>query len=298
MLKMKISVLTATYNRGGLLKDLYTSLLVNLKFDVEVEWLIMDDGSSDNTKKVVEDFARDKMITIQYFWQKNQGKMVAINNLVPKATGDVVIECDSDDYFCQDAFKIIREEYEKCKEKEGIYAFCFEKIEKTTGKMMSERQIPERTTLFDLYFKQDETGEKALVFLTEIRKSFSYPLEGKERFVTEARMYHQMDLEYAIICIPKPIMVCQYQQTGYTKNIQKVFKENPLGYYAYFQEIFNHPMQGVTFSKWMYAIKHYILFSNLTKEKHPIRKIRGWKNKLAVVLLWVPGSIKTRVQFQ
>lgn len=46
---MKISVLTPTYNRAGLLNRLYTSLIINSKYDVQIEWLIMNDGSTDNT---------------------------------------------------------------------------------------------------------------------------------------------------------------------------------------------------------------------------------------------------------
>ena len=95
--KLKVSVLTATYNREQLLNTLYNSLIKNSKYNVDIEWLIMDDGSTDNTKKVVEEFIKANEITVKYYSQKNQGKMVAINNLVNHATGKLIIECDSDD---------------------------------------------------------------------------------------------------------------------------------------------------------------------------------------------------------
>ena len=78
----------------------------------------MDDGSVDDTKEVVNRFKENnekkeiKNFEIKYFYQENQGKMVAINNLVEKANGDLIVDCDSDDYFTHDAFKIIKEEYE------------------------------------------------------------------------------------------------------------------------------------------------------------------------------------------
>lgn len=291
---MKISVLTATYNRAGLLNRLYASLLVNSKFDVPVEWLIMDDGSTDNTKRVVEGFQKDKMIEIHYFRQQNKGKMAAINALVEKAKGDLIVECDSDDYFTENAFQIIKETYEKCENTERLYAFCFEKVD-ISGKIMADVVKEGRTTLFDLYFKQGECGEKALVF-TEVRKQYRHVLEEGERFVTEARMYHEMDKMYQILCIPKPIMICQYQEEGYTKNIQKIYKENPLGYYAYFKEIFEQNTKDMQFSKWMYAIKHYLLFAILTKQKHPIYNINGSKNKMMATLLYLPAKIKMKVE--
>ena len=76
---MKISVLTPTYNRASLLKNLYNSLVKNSKYGIEIEWLIMDDGSVDDTKTVIEGFEENDNLKIKYFYQENQGKMVAIN---------------------------------------------------------------------------------------------------------------------------------------------------------------------------------------------------------------------------
>ena len=91
---MKVSVLTPTYNRGDKLNRLYTSLIVNNNSKVEIEWLIMDDGSKDRTKMIVTNFIKQNIIDIKYYYQENQGKMAALNNLVKYATGDVIIECD------------------------------------------------------------------------------------------------------------------------------------------------------------------------------------------------------------
>ena len=74
--------------------------------------------------------------------------------------------------------------------------------------------------------KNGEIGEKAIVFFANIRKQYQYKIENHEKFSTEARMYHEMDLKYKMKCINKPIMICDYKADGYTKNIQKIFKEN------------------------------------------------------------------------
>lgn len=83
---MKISILTATYNRAKFLPNIYESLKDNLKYNVDFEWLIMDDGSTDNTEEIVKKFISENTMTIKYYKQENQGKMVAINNLVEKAS--------------------------------------------------------------------------------------------------------------------------------------------------------------------------------------------------------------------
>ena len=106
---MKLSILTATYNRANLLKRLYESILMNLNVGIEVEWLIMDDGSSDETENVISKIRDENRIYIKYLKQVNQGKMAAINHLMDYARGDLIIECDSDDYFAENAFLYIKD---------------------------------------------------------------------------------------------------------------------------------------------------------------------------------------------
>ncbi len=288
---MKISILTPTYNRKDLLKRLYSSLLKNSKHGLDIEWLIMDDGSTDDTKTIVKEFKKENKIEIKYYNQENQGKMVAINNLVTYATGELIIDCDSDDYFTNNAFKIIKEEYEKYKNQNNIYGLCFLKFDQN-GKNMGNEFRNQRTTMFDLYFKEGETGEKAIVFFSGVRKKYKHELEHGENFITEARMYHKMDQSYKMICINKTIMICEYQPKGYSKNIKKQFKENPYGYYEYFKEILQRDMKGVNFKKRLYVIKHYILFSYLTKQYH-IRKVKNWLNRILICFMWIPGIVKS-----
>jgi len=278
---MKLSILTPTYNRAKTLPKLYESIKKNKIDTLELEWLIMDDGSQDNTKEVVESFMAENIISITYYHQENQGKMQALNNLVEKATGDLIVECDSDDFFYKNAFKAIAENVVLDDE---IYAYAFLKYDQNECNI--GRLLPEgRTTMFDLYFKQGEDGEKALVFNSKIRKQFKHELAEGEKFVTEARMYHKMDLKYKIRGINTPFMICEYQKDGYTKNIKEIFKANPKGYYAYFKEILQMPMKNVIFKKRLYAVKHYLLFCYILKKKPEI------KNAL-IFLLYLPGKIK------
>ena len=299
---VKISILTPTYNRAELLKNLYNSILKNINFGLDIEWLIMNDGSTDDTKEIVQNFQNqlikedENVLEIKYFYQKNQGKMVAINKLVEESRGDYIIDCDSDDYFTDNAFEIIRKAIEQNKEEKDIYGLCFLKFDQN-GNNMGNNFKNKKTTMFDLYFKEEETGEKAILFKSEIRKKYRHELEHGERFVTEARMYHKMDEKYKMICINKPIMICEYQDKGYTKNIVKQFKENPFGYYKYFKEILQKDFRGVTFNKRLYAIKHYILFSYLTKSKKKLSKIRNIENKILFLILYLPGIVKTKKKF-
>ena len=152
---MKISVITPTYNRENLLERLYKSLVKNSKYGVEIEWLIMDDGSTDQTEQKVKSFIQEERpyIEIKYFKQENQGKMVAINNLVEKATGEYIIDCDSDDYFSDEAFKIMSEKIKETVNEKNIYGLCFLK-HSTNGENIGNNFTKKRTTLFDLHYKE------------------------------------------------------------------------------------------------------------------------------------------------
>ena len=285
---MKFSILTATYNRAKCLPKLYESLKKNKSSNYEIEWLIMDDGSKDETENLIKDYIAKNKIEIKFFKQQNQGKMTAINNLAQYVTGEIWIECDSDDYFTDGAFDKIKDLYEKNKERKDIYAFAFLKIDQN-GNNMGNTFKKEETTMFDLYFKDGGTGEKALAFITEVRKKYRYELEHNERFVTEARMYHKMDKDYKMICNNEYMMVCEYQEEGYTKNIDKEFVNNPFGYYMYFYEILSDmDMKGVPLGKRLYVIKHFILFSTLINKKYTSKCTRNIKNKIIITLLWLP----------
>lgn len=293
---MKISVLTPTYNRINLLERLYKSLVKNSDFGVEIEWLIMDDGSKNSPKEIVENFINENKIEIKYYEQENKGKMQAINELVQEATGDFIIDCDDDDYFTDNAFKNIKKSLEEKANEKDWYAICFLKYDQN-GKNMGNLFKNKKTTMFDLYFKEGENGEKALVFKSDIRKKYKHELIKNEKFITEARMYHKMDLNNKIICINEPIMICEYQNEGYTKNIKEEFKVNPYGYYEYFKEIFEQNMENVPLSKRLYVIKHFILFTYLTKTKKSLKNVKGIYNKILYVLLYIPGTIKTKIDF-
>ena len=296
---MKISILTATYNRAEDLEKLYTSLVINSSSNVDFEWLIMDDGSTDKTKLVIDNFIKQKIVKIEYHYQENQGKMSAINNVMQYATGDIVVECDSDDYFTTGAFDIIKKHSDKLLNDETVYALAF--IRKIDNGKISGNTFPEdnhRSDMFSLYFKEKITGEKTLVFKTEIRKKYKHILEADEKFVTEARMYHKMDQDYDIIGINEVIVEGSYKEDGYTQNINRIFETAPLGYYEYFKDMFSLDLKGVSFGKKMYIYKHYILFANLSARENAIKNVQGLFNRFMVFILWVPGTIVTKRKFK
>lgn len=292
---MKISVITPTYNRKDTLGKLYNSILNNLQCDIEIEWLIMDDGSTDGTEECIQKFKEEKKICIKYYKQENQGKMKAINNLVPYADSDFLVECDSDDYFTENAFKTIKN---NCILKKKIYAYVFLKSNEKNEIIGNEFKSNNfKSKMFDLYYKQGINGDKALVYNTKIRKQYKYKIEEGENFSTEARLHHEIDEKYDVLCFNEIVMICKYQEDGYSKNIKNIFKKNPNGYFKFFEEMLKKDFSGVKWEKRIYIIKHYILFKYLSKQKMDLRKT-SFVNKLLIFILYIPGIIKSYVKFK
>lgn len=289
---MKISILTTTYNRKHTLPKLYESLKQNLKHNIDFEWLIMDDGSKDNTIELINEYILENKFKIKYFSQKNQGKMQALNNLVPNATGELIVEIDSDDYFTEDALKIISDKYEYIKNDENIYAMVFLK-QAINAKTNFFDKDNYKTKIFDLYFKHGFIGDTTIVFKADIRKKYIHKLEKNEKFITEARMYNEIEKKYDVIYFKNYISVCEYLEEGYSKNIKEQFLQNPLGYYYYFKEMFEMDLKGVLLKKRLYIIKHYILFSYLSNQKHILKNVKGIINKILTLVLYIPGIIKS-----
>ena len=210
-------------------------------------------------------------------------------------TGELVVDCDSDDFFTNNAFEIIEKNAKKLLENESLYAITFLKQEQDgslSGKKFKKNEMV--TTMFDLYFKDDVQGEKIIVFNSRIRKLYKHKLEKDEKFITEARLYHEMDEKYKILAINEAIEQGSYVEDGYTKNIEKTFKQYPYGYYMYFKEILQKNMKNVLFGKRLYAIKHFILFGVLTNNKFNASFINNFFNKFLYMVLYLPGIVFSR----
>ncbi len=296
-----ITVITPTYNREKLLEQLYNSLLKNYETFQKFEWLIVDDGSNDNTAKVVNKWKKTAPFKIHYYYQSNQGKMKAINFATSKVTTELILEVDSDDFLTDTALKEIIKDYKKHKT-ETFYALGYIK---TMEDYNNENFVIDDNVnkMFDIYMKQEFVGELALVYKAEVRKKYEHKLEGKERFTTEARLYNEMDKhEKGIILKDSNIMICEYQTDGYTNNIDNLFKKNPKGYYKYFLESLHMDLTALKFNKKLYLIKHLILFAclnNKTKKEvnKDISKLK-LSIKILISILFKVGYIKTRKRFK
>ena len=108
---MFLTIMTSTYNRANLLENLYSSLINQTNKDFV--WLIIDDGSVDNTKEIVEKLKNENKINIEYLYKKNGGKHTALNIGFENLKTDLTVIVDSDDKITSDAVNVIYKYYQK-----------------------------------------------------------------------------------------------------------------------------------------------------------------------------------------
>ena len=230
-----VTVFTPTYNRAYILGDLYHSLQRQTCMDFE--WLIVDDGSADDTKALVASWQGEKNpFPIRYVYQENGGKCRAINRGLKEDNGRLFFTVDSDDYLTDDAIeKVIRWDGELPKDGH----FCGY----VGNRGITPTQTPNRLfpggyldgTALDRYDQVD--GERAFVFYTEIHRKYLYPEFPGEKFLTEAVTWDLMAHDgYKMRFYNDIIWIWEYKDDGLTRAGYRVFLENPQGTGLFFRQ--------------------------------------------------------------
>lgn len=106
-----ITIITPTYNRAHTLQRVYDSLLRQTFQDFV--WLIMDDGSTDETKQLVDEFVQEKKIEIHYIYHENQHKFITVFEGVKKVKTPYFMVVDSDDSYPQTSLEVLFDEVER-----------------------------------------------------------------------------------------------------------------------------------------------------------------------------------------
>lgn len=250
----KLTVFTPTYNRGYCLHLTYESLKRQTSKDFI--WLIIDDGSTDYTEELVSSWKEEKAIEIRYVWQKNQGMHGAHNTAYELIDTELNVCIDSDDYMPDDAVEKIITFWDQYGSDSVSGLIGLDSY--TDGKIIGSR-LPEQltqSTLFDLYYKHGVSGDKKVVYRTELTKKFPYPLFENERYVGLAYKYYMLDQHYEMLLMNEVLCIVEYLPDGSSLNMLKQYRKNPKGFAFYRKELMKLPFASLSF-KYRQAI-HYV----------------------------------------
>ena len=225
--KSLITVFTPIYNRLDLLLRLYNSLRTQTFKDFE--WLIVDDGSKDNIKEVVESLIDEGYLNIKFIQQKNGGKHRAINAGVAIAEGELFFILDSDDILPENALELVAKNFETIKDDftfAGVSGIDRYHDGNIVGSGLPLKVID--CNSIDIRYKYHVEGDLKEVFRTSVMKEFPFPEIDGERFCPEVLVWNRIAQKYKLRYFNKVIYQVEYLYGGLTSAIIKNRMNSPV----------------------------------------------------------------------
>lgn len=229
-MKPTLTVFTTTYNRAYSLPLGYEALKRQTSKDFK--WLIVDDGSTDNTKELVMQWIDEGVIPIEYYYKENGGMHSGYNEAFKHIDTELNVPIDSDDYMTDNAVELIVGNWNKFKNDDkyaGLVGLDIYKDGKVVGTKFPEGLKAVRS--HEMQAVHHVYCDKKYVFRTELLKKYlPYPEYEGEKFVPLNYPYHLVCQDYELLCFNEPWCVVEYQPDGSTLNMFRQYRRNPQGF--------------------------------------------------------------------
>lgn len=223
-----ISIVTPTYNRERLISGCYESLCNQTVHDFE--WIIVDDGSSDNTQEVVANFNSPDFPVI-YVKKENGGKHTALNAAHKYIHGKYVCILDSDDYLINIAVEQMITAWGKYESNDEIGIVTLLKgasVDQPSCMAFPEDEgIP--VDIMRYRRKYISSGDACEVIRSELFKKYPFPVFEGERFLSEGALWNRVSFTHKCVYINQVIYICDYLEGGLTKSGKHLRVHNPNG---------------------------------------------------------------------
>lgn len=276
-----LTIITTTYNRAYCLHQVYEALCRQTCDNFL--WLIVDDGSTDDTASIVSSWKETGKIEIQYFFKPNGGMHTARNFAYEKTTTEINMIVDSDDWLTDDAVEKITMFWGRNKSDQyyGIVANNINPKGELIGSSLPGKV--KSCTLTDLFGKYHVKGDKKLILRSDLSRLHPFPEFPGEKFYPASYKYRLLDLAYELLIFDTPIGIVDYTDNSMTFNKFAQYKSCCHGFAHYRNEMirisssFRHNLREAI---------HYIAEAKMAGEKH---YIRNSSKPLFAFLAWGPG---------
>ena len=263
-----LTIFTPTFNRAYTLHKCYESLL--RQTCKNFIWLIIDDGSTDNTKELVNSWINENKINIRYYYQENKGMHGAHNTAYKLIDTEINTCIDSDDYMTDDAVEKINDFWEKNRNDELAGFVALDAYE--NGEIIGTK-FPENlksTTYFDIYNKYKVKGDKKFIYRSELTKLYPYPIFEGEKYVSLAYKYAKLDEKYKLALMNEVVCIVEYMDDGSSLNMLNQYIRNPKGFAFIRIDNMKNPKASLKF-KFKECI-HYVSSSFISKNKNYLKE--------------------------
>jgi glycosyltransferase involved in cell wall biosynthesis len=282
-----ITVFTPTYNRSYCLHKLYESLVAQTSNDFL--WMIIDDGSIDNTKELVDGWKFEDKIEIHYIYQNNQGMHGAHNTAYKNIVTELNVCIDSDDYMPNDSVEKIIAFWRNNKKPHWAGLLGLDAFEDASIVGTPFPTEMKECKYYQLKSKYNVVGDKKFVYRTDVIKKYpEYPIFEGERFVPLNYKYMLIDQDYSLGVIHEVLCIVEYMPDGSSKNIIKQYRKHPNGF-AHERKI--RMVYAYTIKERFRNAIHYVSCSIFTKDLNFIKK----SPKKVMTILAIPFGIALNI---
>lgn len=278
-----LTVFTPAYNRAKTLPRTYASLCAQESKDFI--WLVVDDGSTDNTRALVEGWKKqDSGFEIRYLYQENGGMHTAHNTAYANIDTELNVCIDSDDRMAPSAVKKILQKWESVKDLgyAGIIGVDADFEGRVIGKGFPADMT--ETTLSG-YYAAGGAGDKKLVYRTDVMNQYPpYPVFEGEKYVALAYKYRLIDQDYKLAVLNEVLCNVEYQPDGHSHEMWKEYLRSPKGFAFWRKVCMQYPESS---KRLMIDCIHYVADSNLAQNRHYIQE----SPKKLLTVLCVPVGV-------
>lgn len=237
----KLTIFTPSWNRADLLPRLFRSIAHQAPVDGSVEWLVIDDGSTDDTPEVLAQFAAERPDLVRFLRVDNGGKHRAINRAAYQARADWIMLVDSDDAVAEGAISNVLQHVGRYDGDEQI------------GLIRGLKSFPEQRG-FEFSFHQPGVPQWHWQWISSqsrpdtaelVRRSamalHPFPEHEGERFIAESWLWHALDSSHQMVCVNNVWVDCWYQPDGLSASALSVRLNSPRGTADVYKAIAHSP---------------------------------------------------------
>lgn len=298
------TVCTPTFNRAYVLRRPFESLMKQTFRDFE--WLVIDDGSTDDTKALVRAFMKEADFKIRYVRQENRGRAAALNTSYQHIKSKYVVNLDSDDAFTEDALQIFFDAWESIPEDDYSRFWCVTAhcVDNSTGEQIGA-MWPENINQLTGR-KQHKTivkykgGEKHCCRKLDVLKQYPFPCFDETNFVSESMVWEKINQRYDQYCINKVVSIYYTDSTdALSKSAHKLSTKHTYYYSALFRinECFDQFMynKSVAFAFFHIGRLACVTQKNYRTVMHDINK---WYKRVIVSLVYPVSWVLAKIYYQ
>lgn len=292
---MQLTIFTPAYNRADLLPRCFESM--KRQTNKNFIWMIIDDGSTDDTKNLVAGWLQELLdFEIQYYYKENGGLHTAYNEAIAHTKTELCVCIDSDDFMPDDAVEKILDFWAKhgSEDVAGIVGLDYQLDGTCLGDSLPDQ---ERVNLIDLLAGKYPIRnlDRTNVVRTELYKKYApMPSFPGEKNFNPHYMHLQISMEYDFLVLNENLRFVEYQPNGMTSNILRQFRNSPRSFAEIRKLYLSFPNTGWKF-RFRHSI-HYVSSCIFAKNRHFLKEspAKGWT--LAALLPGIALNLYIRLK--